>query len=242
MTGARPFIQERLVPLTNVRLEDLGHADLVTVTRDETTILGGGGRPELIKARAEELRHRIAESGSDYDGEKLQERLAKIASGIAVIHIGGLTDSDRAESLYRVESAMHSTRSAIENGFVTGGGVEYVRAKPFVEKLVAKNDEERAGIQAVLKALEQPMRHLIINSRVKNSEHVFSSIENDANPKVGFNVDSRAVEDLAKAGVIDPAKTLKEALLFAFSYAKGIIETGAWDVRSPDKASEPDQS
>ncbi|HLK52862.1 MAG TPA: chaperonin GroEL, partial [Candidatus Angelobacter sp.] len=242
MTGARPFIQERIVPLANIRLGDLGHADLVTVTRDETTILGGGGKPELIEARIKELRHRIEQASSDYDREKLYERLAKIAAGIAVIHIGGITDSDRAESFYRVESAMHSTRAAVENGVVVGGGLEYIRAKPFVEKLVAKNEQEKAGIQAVLRALEQPLRQLIINSKVKSPEHVFISIEKESNPNVGFNADSGAIEDLSKTGIIDPAKTLKEALLFAFSYAKGIVETGAWDLQASENLTEPDQS
>jgi chaperonin GroEL len=234
VTGARALIRERIIPLQNVRLEDLGHAKKVEVTRQATTILGGGGKQTLVEARIRELRQRIEQTTSDYDREKLQERLAKLASGIAVIKIGERTETDRAESLYRAQSAMFSAHAAIENGYVVGGGIQYFRAKPFVEKLVAKNQEEQAGIDAVASALEAPLRQLLINSRVSSPERVLAAIKDGSSNDFGFNVDTATVEDLRLAGVVDPAKTLKEALLFAFSYSRGIIQTGAWDLASPE--------
>ena len=181
MTGARPFVQERMVPLHSVRLEDLGHADKVTVTRDYTTILGGGGMQSLIQNRISELRSTLNNTKSDYDREKIQERIAKMVSGVAVIKIGGITDADRTERTYRLESAMFSAHTAIENGFASGGGVEYLRARPFVEKLLPRNEEEQAGIAAVANALEQPLRQLLANSRPKDTEKLVNDIR-DSDP------------------------------------------------------------
>ncbi len=152
-----------------------------------------------------------------------------------MIKIGGLTETDRVESRYRVESAMFSCHVAIENGYGLGGGIQYVRAQPFVEKLVAKSQAEQAGIDAVAIALEAPLRQLLKNCRVNNPAEMITTIKKSTNTDDGFNAERKTIEDLRKAGVVDPAKTLKEAMLFAFSYARGIVETGAWEIPFSEK-------
>jgi chaperonin GroEL len=242
VTGGKAFIQETLIPLSRVELGDFGQAKRIIVTKDETTILEGGGSVTAIEAKIKQLRKQIAASSALYDQEKLRERLARIASGIAVIKVGALTPSDQAELRYQIASALHSCSSAIVNGWVIGGGIQLVHATPFVEKLVAEDRGEQTGIEAVSKALERPLRQLLRNGDHKHADDVVAAVRQDEKRTLGFNAETGQSNDLVRAGIIDPARTLKEALLLAFAHAKGILETGAWDVSTAKTNSAEEQN
>jgi chaperonin GroEL len=172
-----------------------------------------------------------------YDNEKLRERLAKLGGAVGVVRSGGHTDADRTDSRYRLESALFSCQSAVENGYVVGGGICYYRAKRLVEKLVATNESEQRGIAAVSHALELPLRQLIQNSSVHNKAKLLSAAADGDTDSVGFNAETEKIENLADAGVFDSARALREALVLAFAHAKGILTTGAWDA-APRAASD----
>jgi chaperonin GroEL len=229
LTGGRAFLQERMRPTEGATLADLGSAEKVIVTRGDTTIIGGRGNAGEVASRIQDLRRQIETTPSPYDNAKLRERLAKLAGAIAVIRSGGLTEADRADSMYKLESALFSCQSAIENGYVIGGGLCCFRAKRQLERLVAANDSEQGGISAVSYALEQPLRRLIQNSSVYNKEKLLTDTAEAALPSVGFNAESEKIEDLATSGVFDSAKALEKALTLALAHAKGILTTGAWD-------------
>ncbi len=229
LTGGRAFLQERMRPLEDATLADLGRAKKVIVTRGDTTIIEGAGKPGDVASRVQGLRRQIEATPSLYDNAKLRERLAKLGGAIGVVRSGGRTEADRTDSRYRLESALFSCQSAIENGYVVGGGVCYYRAKRLVEKLVAANESEQFGIAAVSHALELPLRQLILNSSVHNKAKLLSGAA-DGNPdSVGFNAETEKIENLAENAILDSAKALKEALVLAFAHAKGILTTGAWD-------------
>jgi chaperonin GroEL len=229
LTGGRAFLQERMRPLEDAILADLGRAKKVIVTRGNTTIIEGAGNPSDVASRVHSLRRQIETTLSVYDNAKLRERLAKLGGAIGVIKSGGRTDVDRIDSRYRLESALFSCQSAVENGYVIGGGVCYYRAKRLVERLVAANESEQRGIAAVSHALELPLRQLIQNSSGHNKAKLLSDAV-DADPdSTGFNAETEKIANLAEAGVLDSAKALKEALVLAFAHAKGILTTGAWD-------------
>lgn len=238
LTGGKAFTQEVMKPLEDVALSDLGKARKVIVTRNETTIIDGAGDQKEIKQRIASLRRQISTTTNLYDIEKARERLAKLGGRLAVVRSGGLTEADRIDSRYRLESALYSCQSAGENGCITGGGVPYYRAKSFVEKLIPTNKSEAFGISAVSYALEQPIRQLIQNSLPHDKAGILREIAEDESATVGFNAETEMVENLATAGVLDSAKTLKEALLLAFSHARGILSTGAWDSGNPDDLSD----
>lgn len=233
LTGGRAFLLEVMRPLEDATLSDLGRAQKVIVGKGNTTIIGGAGDPAAISSRVQSLRRQIDSSTDPHELAKLRERLAKLAGGIAVIRAGGLTDADRADSRYRLESALYSCHSAIENGYVVGGGICFYKAKDLVEKLVATNESETYGIAAVSHALELPLRQLIQNSKVYNKEDVVAEIARSKSDSLGFNAETEKVEDLNVAGILDAAKALNEALLLAFAHAKGILTTGAWDATTP---------
>ncbi len=229
LTGGRAFLEERMRPLEEATLNDLGRAEKVIITRGDTTIIGGFGNKQEIASRVQGLRRRIDTTPSVYDNAKLRERLARLAGALGVIRSGGLTDTDRDDSRYKLESALFSSQSAIENGYVIGGGVCYYRAKHLVEKLVAANESEQRGIAAVSYALELPLRQLIQNSSVYDKEKILSEIATGSPDSMGFNAETEKIENLAEARIFDSARALKEALLLAFAHAKGVLTTGAWD-------------
>ncbi len=229
LTGGRAFLQERMRPLEDATLGDLGRSKKAIVTRTNTTIIGGAGNPSEVASRVQGLRRQIETTPSVYDNEKLRERLAKLSGAVGVVRSGGHTDVDRTDSRYRLESALFACQSAIENGYVIGGGVCYYRAKRLVEKLVAANDSEQRGIAAVSHALELPLRQLIQNSSIHNKAKLLNDVANGDPDSVGFNAETEKIENLAEAGILDSAKALKEALVLAFSHAKGVLTTGAWD-------------
>jgi chaperonin GroEL len=234
LTGGTAFLQEHMRPLEGAALTDLGCAQKIIVTRQDTTIIGGKGKPEEIQKRINELRRQIEASASAYDVAKLRERLAKLVGAIAVIKCGGATDSEREDNRYRVESALSACQSAIESGYVVGGGLCYYRARRLVEKLIATNDSEQEGINAVSSALETPLRQLVQNSRAHNKAELLSEVAEASRDTIGFNAERERVEDLTDAGVLDSAIALKEALVLALAHAKGVLTTAQWDAAPTD--------
>jgi chaperonin GroEL len=229
LTGAKAFLEETGRPLGEIELSDLGRTQKVVVSKDSTTLLGGAGRPGEVAERIKQLRMQLSATTGPYDVEKIRERLAKLGGAIAVLRAPGLTDEDLADSRYKLESALHSCHSAIENGYVIGGGVSYCRARALVEKLVATNDSQMAGIAAVSVALVSPLKRLLGNSQHPDFEAVLKEVLESSSGRIGFNAESRQVEDLGAAGVLDSAKALSDTLALAFAYAEGILKTAAWD-------------
>jgi chaperonin GroEL len=229
LTNARAFLQETGRPLESIALSDLGEAKKVLVSKDGTTIIGGAGPTAEVASRVKQLRIQISGTTNPYDIERLQERLAKLGGAVAVIKAPGRTDEEVADSRYKLESAIHSCRSTIENGYVIGGGVSLCRAKTLVDKLIAKDESDKAGIQAVSGALAAPLRQILENSKHPNPESAVQQIIDAPDGASGFNAETRRVEDLRAAGVLDPARTLSDTLTLAFAYAQGTLKTAAWD-------------
>jgi chaperonin GroEL len=230
LTGGKPFLEETGVPLDDIELSDMGRARKVIVTKEETTIIGGAGIAGEVADRIKQLRIQMSRTTSPYDIERLRERLAKVGGAIVVIKTpAGGTDEDEADSRYKLESALHSCHSAIANGYVIEGGVSFCRAKALVEKLVAKDDSDQAGIEAVSGALVTPLKQILENSEWPDPEGVVKEVLDSPDGRTGFNAETRKVEDLAAAGVLDSAKSLSDALSLAFAYANGILRTAAWD-------------
>ncbi len=223
LTGGR-FISEDLgIKLESLKLEDLGRAKRVIVDKDTTTIVEGEGKNSEIQGRIAQIRRQIEETTSDYDREKLQERLAKLAGGVAVIHVGAATETEMKEKKARVEDALHATRAAVEEGIVAGGGVALLRCQQAIEHLKVKDEDERIGRDIVLRALECPTRELANNAGVEGSVVVEEVKRRSGNE--GYNVATGQYEDLVKAGVVDPKKVTRTALQNAASIAGLLLTT-----------------
>ena len=221
------------IKLENVTLDMLGSAKKVSITKEETTIVNGAGKKSEIQGRCSQIRQQIEETTSDYDREKLQERLAKLAGGVAVIRVGGATEVEVKEMRDRVEDAMNATRAAVEEGIVAGGGVALLRATRVLDKVSTENDDQRVGIDIVRKALQTPVRQIAENSGVEGSIVVGKLLEkNDQN--FGYNAQTDKYEDLVKSGVIDPAKVVRTALQDAASVAGLLITTEAMVAEKPE--------
>ncbi len=234
LTGGQ-FISEDLgVKLENVTIDQLGRAKKVIITKDDTTIVEGAGEKSQIEGRVGQIRRQIEETTSDYDKEKLQERLAKLAGGVAVIRVGGSTEVEVKEKKDRVDDAMHATRAAVEEGIVPGGGVALLRASKVLEGLNGANDDQNAGIAIVRRALQAPIRQIAENAGVEGSIVVGKVLEN-ASPTFGFNAQTEEYGDLVQAGVIDPAKVVRTALQDAASVAGLLITTEAAVAEAPKK-------
>src|SRR5579883_677540 len=210
LTGGKAIFEETGIKLEGVRLEDLGRAKRVTVDKDNTTIVDGAGKEKDIQGRIKQLRGQIDETTSDYDREKLQERLAKLAGGVAVIKVGAATETEMKEKKARVEDALHATRAAVEEGIVPGGGVALLRASKALEKLKVPGDEQ-IGVDIVKRACEDPVRQIVVNSGTEGAI-VVEKIRDNNNPNYGFNAMTDTYEDLVQAGVIDPTKVTRSAL------------------------------
>lgn len=233
LTGGK-FISEDLgIKLENVRLEDLGRAKTIVVDKETTTIVEGYGKPSEIQGRINQIRRQIEETTSDYDREKLQERLAKLAGGVAVIHVGAATETEMKEKKARVEDALHATRAAVEEGIVAGGGVALIRCIPALEKIEVANDDERIGVEIVKRALEAPLRALANNAGVEGSVIVEEVKKRKGNE--GYNVATGQFEDLVKAGVVDPKKVTRTALQNAASIASLLLTTECLISEIPEK-------
>jgi chaperonin GroEL len=238
LTNGKPIMEETGVKLEGVKLEDLGRAKRVTIDKDNTTIVEGGGAKKAIEGRVKQLRAQVEETTSDYDREKLQERLAKLVGGVAVIKVGAATETEMKEKKARVEDAMHATRAAVEEGIVPGGGVALVRALGALLKLEADGDEQ-FGVNIVRRALEEPLRQIASNAGFEGSV-VVEKVKSEKSVNFGFNADKGEYEDLVKAGVIDPAKVTRAALQNAASIAGLMLTTEAMVSEIPEKKKAPE--
>ena len=235
LTGGQVISEDLGIKLENVTLDMLGTAKKVTITKEETTIVNGAGKKADIQGRCNQIRAQIDETSSDYDREKLQERLAKLAGGVAVIRVGGATEVEVKEKRDRVEDAMNATRAAVEEGIVPGGGTALLRASKVLDKLNPGNDDQRVGVEIVRKALQAPVRQIAENAGVEGSIVVGKMLDKkDAN--FGYNAATDKFEDLVKAGVIDPVKVVRTALQDAASVAGLLITTEAMVAEKPAEA------
>jgi len=235
LTGGKPIMEETGIKLEGVRLEDLGRAKRVTVDKDNTTIVDGAGSAKTIEGRIKQLRNQIEETTSDYDREKLQERLAKLAGGVAVIKVGAATETEMKEKKARVEDALHATRAAVEEGIVPGGGVALLRAGRALSTLKLEGDEQ-IGVDIVRKACEEPLRQIVGNAGVEGAI-VAEKVRNNDNPNYGYNAQTDTYEDLVASGVIDPTKVTRTALQNAASIAALMLTTEALIAEIPEKKS-----
>ena len=236
LTGGQ-FISEDLgVKLESIKLEDLGKAKRIVIDKENTTIIEGSGKKEDIQGRVTQIKREIEETTSDYDKEKLQERLAKLAGGVAVISVGAATETEMKEKKARVEDALHATRAAVEEGIIAGGGVALLRCLPLLDEVKLKGDEQ-TGVDIVKKALQEPIRQLAFNAGVDGSI-VVEKVKN-AKGAVGYNVETERYEDLIKAGVIDPTKVTRIALQNAASIAGLLLTTEALVTEIPEKEKPP---
>ena len=243
LTGGKVISEDLGIKLENVKLEDLGRAKKVTIDKDNTTIVEGAGKQSDIEGRVKTLRAQIEETSSDYDREKLQERLAKLVGGVAVIKVGAATETEMKEKKARVEDAMHATRAAVEEGIVPGGGVALVRAAKALEKFEINkagegDSDEQIGVNIVRRALEEPLRQIVQNAG-KEGAVVVERVRSEKNDSFGFNAQTEIYEDLVKAGVIDPAKVTRTALQNAASIAGLMLTTEAMvsEIPEDDKGS-----
>jgi chaperonin GroEL len=227
------MIAEELgIKLENITVKDLGRAKRIIVDKDNTTIVEGAGKKSAIEGRISQLRAQIEETTSDYDREKLQERLAKLAGGVAVLRVGGMTEIEVKERKARVEDALHATRAAVEEGIVPGGGVALVRASASLANMRV-SDEEKIGVRVIQKALEEPLRWIAHNAGADGAV-VLDKVRNGKGA-FGFNAAKEEYEDLVKAGIVDPTKVVRTALQNAASVAGLMITTEAMIADKPEK-------
>src|SRR6202171_4119755 len=236
LTGAKAITEDLGIKLENVKIEDLGRAKKIVVDKDNTTIVEGAGKPSEIEGRVKQIRQQIENTTSDYDKEKLQERLVKLVGGVAVIKVGAATETELKEKKARVEDAMHATRAAVEEGIVPGGGTALLRCISAIEKLKLDHDEA-IGVNIVKRALEEPLRQIALNAGHEGAV-VVGRVRESKDDNFGFNADTGEYGDLVKAGVIDPAKVTRLALQNAASIAGLMRTTEALvaDIKEPDKS------
>jgi chaperonin GroEL len=232
LTGGRAITEDLGVTLESLTIADLGSAKKITIDKDNTTIIEGVGTKAAIEGRIKQLRMQIDDTSSDYDREKLQERLAKLVGGVAVIKVGAATETEMKEKKARVEDAMHATKAAVEEGIVAGGGVALLRAGKALDGLKLTGDE-LVGLQIVRRAIEEPMRHIATNAGAEGS--IVVSKVKDMKLDEGFNAATEVYEDLVKAGVIDPAKVVRSALQNASSIASLLLTTEALISELPEE-------
>ena len=238
LTGGQVISEEVGFKLENAVLGDLGQAKRVVIDKDNTTIIDGAGETDKIKGRIEEIRVSIDKSTSDYDKEKLQERLAKLAGGVAVINVGAATETEMKEKKALVEDALHATRAAVEEGIVPGGGVALLRAQKALEKMKLDREDEQIGVQILYRALEHPIRQIAQNAGAEGSI-VVEKVRASKSANYGFNALTDAYEDLVEAGVIDPTKVVRSALQNAASIAGLLLTTEAVVVEKPEEEKAP---
>jgi len=236
LTGGKCITEDLGLKLENLELNDLGRAKSIVVEKENTTIVEGAGKNSEIQGRVNQIRRQIEETTSDYDREKLQERLAKLAGGVAVIHVGAATETEMKEKKARVEDALHATRAAVEEGIVPGGGVALLRTLPAIEALKLSGDEQ-IGVNIIKRAVESPLRDLASNAGVEGSLIVQEVKRRKGND--GYNVATGEYEDLVKAGVVDPKKVTRSALQNAASIAGLMLTTEALITEIPEKKEKP---
>ncbi|PYS29003.1 MAG: chaperonin GroEL [Acidobacteria bacterium] len=237
LTGGKSITEDLGIKLENVRVEDLGKAKKVVIDKDNTTIVEGSGKRGEIEARVKQLRTQIEETTSDYDREKLQERLAKLVGGVAVIKVGAATETEMKEKKARVEDAMHATRAAVEEGIVPGGGVAFIRALPALEKLKLEHDEQ-IGVNIVKRALEEPLRMIASNAGHEGAV-VIGKVKESKEPNYGFDAATEEYTDMISAGILDPAKVTRTALQNAASISGLMLTTEALVSEIPEEEKAP---
>jgi chaperonin GroEL len=235
LTGGRAITEDLGIKLENIKMDDLGKAKKITIDKDNTTIVEGAGSAKEIEGRVKQIRAQIEDTTSDYDREKLQERLAKLVGGVAVIKVGAATETEMKEKKARVEDAMHATKAAVEEGIVAGGGVALIRAGKGLEDLKLQGDQ-RVGLEIIRRALEEPMRWIATNAGAEGS--IVVSKVREMKQDEGFNAATETYEDLVKAGVIDPAKVVRNALQNASSIASLLLTTEALVSEIPEEKKE----
>jgi len=233
LTGGKCITEDLGIKLENVQLEDLGRAKSIVIDKENTTIVEGYGKSSEIQGRVNQIRRQIEETTSDYDREKLQERLAKLAGGVAVINVGAATESEMKEKKARVEDALHATRAAVEEGIVPGGGVALLRCLNAIEAVKGANEDEQIGVDIIRRAIEYPSKHLAMNGGYEGSVVVMEIKKRKGNE--GFNAATGEYEDLVKAGVVDPKKVTRSALQNAASIAGLLLTTECLITEIPEK-------
>jgi len=236
LTNGKAITEDLGLKLENIRVEDLGTAKKVTIDKDNTTVIEGGGTQKAIAGRVKQIRAQIEDTTSDYDREKLQERLAKLVGGVAVIQVGAATETEMKEKKARVEDAMHATKAAVEEGIVPGGGVALLRGAKALDDLTVEDDQQ-IGVNILRRALEEPMRWIAQNAGVEGAI-VVQRVRDAADRDEGFNAQSETYENLIKAGVIDPTKVVRTALQNAGSIASLLLTTEALIADIPEEKSE----
>ncbi len=234
LTGGKAIMEETGIKLEGVQMDDLGQASRVVIDKDNTTIIEGAGGKEAIEGRVKQLRSQVEDTTSDYDREKLQERLAKLVGGVAVIKVGAATETEMKEKKARVEDAMHATRAAVEEGIVPGGGVALLRAASGIADLDADDDDERHGAAIVQRAVEAPLRWIAFNAGLEGAI-VIEKVRGQSDANFGFNAQSEEYGDMVAAGVIDPVKVTRTALQNAASIASLMLTTEATVHEIPDE-------
>jgi chaperonin GroEL len=237
LTAGKSLVEETGVKLESVKLEDLGRAKRITVDKDTTTIIDGAGESKAIQGRIKQLRSQIDDTSSDYDREKLQERLAKLAGGVAIIKVGAATETEMKEKKARVEDAMHATRAAVDEGIVAGGGVALLCAAKALKDHKLEGDEQ-IGLNIIARACEEPLRQIVLNSGLEGAV-VVEKVRENKDPNFGYNASTGAYEDLVAAGVIDPTKVTRTALQNAASIASLMLTTEAMISEIPERNSAP---
>jgi chaperonin GroEL len=238
LTGGKAITEDLGIKLENIKVDDLGKAKKVTIDKDNTTIVEGAGTTDAIQGRVKQLRVQVEDTSSDYDREKLQERLAKLVGGVAIIKVGAATETEMKEKKARVEDAMHATKAAVEEGIVPGGGVALLRGAKALEGLKLAGDQI-VGVQIVRRAIEEPMRHIATNAGAEGS--IVVAKVKDMKQDEGFNAATEVYEDLVKAGVIDPAKVVRSALQNASSIASLLLTTEALVSEIPEEKKDAPQ-
>jgi chaperonin GroEL len=236
LTGGKAITEDLGIKLENIKLDDLGKAKKITIDKDNTTIVEGAGKTKDIEGRVKQIRTQIDETTSDYDREKLQERLAKLVGGVAVIKVGAATETEMKEKKARVEDAMHATKAAVEEGIVPGGGVALLRSTKAVDAIKADGDI-KVGIQIVRRSLEEPLRQIAQNAGHEGAV-VVARVRDAKNPEEGFNALTDEYENLVEAGVIDPTKVVRSALQNAASIASLLLTTEALVSEIPEEKEE----
>jgi chaperonin GroEL len=237
LTGGKSLTEDLGIKLENVQLEDLGRAKKIVVDKDNTTIVEGAGKAQAIEGRVKQIRTQIDETTSDYDREKLQERLAKLAGGVAVINVGAATETEMKEKKARVEDALHATRAAVEEGIVPGGGVAFIRAQKALDNIKGLEGDEKVGVQIVRRAIEEPTRQLADNAGQEGALIVQEVKARKGNE--GYDVATGEYTDLVKAGIVDPTKVTRSALQNAASISGLLLTTEAIVTELPEKEKTP---
>jgi chaperonin GroEL len=237
LTGGRLISEDLGIKLENIKLDDMGRAKRVTVDKENTTIVEGEGKKADIQGRVAQIRRQIEETTSDYDREKLQERLAKLAGGVAVVNVGAATETEMKEKKARVEDALHATRAAVEEGIVPGGGVAFLRAQKVLDNVKDLEGDEKIGVQIVRRAIEEPTRQLADNAGKEGALVVEEVKKRKGNE--GYDVANDEYTDLVKAGIVDPTKVTRSALQNAASIAGLLLTTEALVTEIPEKEKTP---